>query len=351
MHHPTTGMAQELPNVGRDPILLFDQPTDANFDPDGYLWANPDIAAVAAESPDSDFASRHFEGFGRSEHRQQLITSALPGVAAMRASKLATLRRRSPHAMAALEQYSELFCGHTIEALKVPGDSRLPAPYDLISYNRYDPAIDAWIDGNPDLLFLDAGAGLRNVYRPNVVNAEIAMLPSTDVLCFGDTLPFDDDTFDGVVSLAVLEHVENPFHVTEQLVRVVKPGGRIVVDWPFLVPLHGYPHHYFNATPEGARLAFERIAGVEVVESFVPLNFHPVFALLGILGGWQAGMSGEDREEFLRLTVSDILAAFESYPLTNPWAATGLQRSWVTGLPQSGQTGISAGTRLIVSKA
>jgi SAM-dependent methyltransferase len=242
VQHSTTGKLQKFLNrferlhAGRGPIPFFDVPTSENSDPVGYLLANPDLAAPAQESSDPDFASHHFQNFGCNEHRQQLMTSALPQVAAMRKSKLAKLRKRSRRPLAALEVYSELFCGHKIEALKVPGDSRLPVPYERISCNLYDPAIDAWIDQNRTSLFLDAGAGFRNVYRPNVVNAEIAMFPSTDVLCFGDSLPFDDDTFDGVLSFAVLEHVEDPFRVTEELVRVVKPGGRIVVDWPFLHP-------------------------------------------------------------------------------------------------------------------
>ena len=121
-------------------------------------------------------------------------------------------------------------------------------PYDRISWNVYDPGLDTVFADNPTSLFLDMGAGLRRDYRPNVVYAEIAMLPSTDILCFGDTLPFEDDTFDGFVSLAVLEHVPHPFVVAEQLVRVVKPDGWVLVDWPFLQSVHGYPNHYSNAT-------------------------------------------------------------------------------------------------------
>ncbi len=356
MRHPTAGRLQRLLHrferlpTTRGPIALLDTPTVDTLDAEGYLLANPDLAAAAQASPDPDFAARHFQDAGHNEHRQQFMTGALPQVAAMRKTKLAKLRKRSPRAMAALETHRELFCGRRIGALKVPGDPRLPVPYERISCNLYAPEVDTWIDEHPGWLFLDAGAGFRNVYRPNVVNAEIAMFPSTDVLCFGDSLPFDDDTFDGVLSFAVLEHVEDPFRVTEELVRVVKPGGRIIVDWPFLQPLHGYPHHYFNATPEGARLAFERIDGAKVVESFVPLNLHPVFSLRWILDEWQAGMSGEDRDAFLQLTVSDILDVFAGSPLNNPWTLPGLENSWVTGLPQSGQAGISAGTRVIVTK-
>ena len=48
----------------------------------------------------------------------------------------------------------------------------------------------------------------------------------------GRTLPFGDATFDSVGALNVLEHVEEPEAFVTELVRVVKPGGKVVVSSP-----------------------------------------------------------------------------------------------------------------------
>jgi len=45
-------------------------------------------------------------------------------------------------------------------------------------------------------------------------------------------LPFDDGTFDYVVTIDVHEHVERPKGITEELRRVTKAGGRIMVTVP-----------------------------------------------------------------------------------------------------------------------
>jgi ubiquinone/menaquinone biosynthesis C-methylase UbiE len=42
-------------------------------------------------------------------------------------------------------------------------------------------------------------------------------------------LPYDDDSFDAVLSCGVLEHVEDPHDSLEELRRVLRPGGRLYV--------------------------------------------------------------------------------------------------------------------------
>lgn len=53
----------------------------------------------------------------------------------------------------------------------------------------------------------------------------------------GECLPFADDHFDLILSHEVLEHVNDDRRSMEEIVRVCRPGGRIVV----FVPNRGYP--------------------------------------------------------------------------------------------------------------
>lgn len=50
-------------------------------------------------------------------------------------------------------------------------------------------------------------------------------------------LPFPDDEFDGVHSERLIQHLADPSETVEEFIRVVKPGGRVVVvdtDWASL---------------------------------------------------------------------------------------------------------------------
>jgi len=57
------------------------------------------------------------------------------------------------------------------------------------------------------------------------------------VCAAGEGLPFPDGDFDLILSHEVLEHVQDDRAAVSEMIRVLKPGGRIVV----FVPNRGYP--------------------------------------------------------------------------------------------------------------
>ncbi len=74
----------------------------------------------------------------------------------------------------------------------------------------------------------------------------------------GCAMPFDDESFDTVLNIQVLEHVLEPLAMVSECARVLKPGGRVVFLIPQTGVLHLEPHHYYNFTPFWIRQAMER---------------------------------------------------------------------------------------------
>jgi len=169
-------------------------------------------------------------------------------------------------------------------------------------------------------LVLDCGAGLRDVYYENVVNYEIVDYDTTDVIGLGEALPFEDNVFDAVISIAVLEHVRNPFACAAEIIRVLKPGGELVCSVPFLQPLHGYPHHYYNMTTQGLRALFERALIIDDLS--VVSEGLPVWSLTWIIRSWAEGLDEPARSEFLSMRLGDL----------RQFTPDMLDRRWVTGL-------------------
>ena len=163
---------------------------------------------------------------------------------------------------------------------------------------------------NQNNLVLNVGAGYRkNKERyfslDNVINVEVFNYATTDVVCNGDNLPFKDNSFDVVLSLAVLENVPNPWVHASELIRVLKPGGTIYVNVPFLQPYHGYPNHYFNMTKSGVQQLFDK--QINILQHNIENFEKPVHTLTWFLQKYCDFLDVNTRSNFKKLTVGEIL--------------------------------------------
>lgn len=151
---------------------------------------------------------------------------------------------------------------------------------------------------------LDFGAGLKFVsdYSEHSINLEIEAYPTTDIVAAGQRLPFPDNTFEGVFSLSVLEHVSDPFKCASEMARVLKPGGKLLIGAPFLFQEHGYPEHYYNMTRRGVANLFE--GHLEITG-----QWYGRTAIPSLLKQYHASLPKDAAQEFENTTIGDIIRA------------------------------------------
>ncbi|GJD47447.1 Ubiquinone biosynthesis O-methyltransferase, mitochondrial [Methylobacterium crusticola] len=309
---------------------LVEPATAATFSEAAYLAANPDVH-LAVRTGRLASGRAHFDRHGQRQGRRQRRRPE--GLEAMMAAKL---DRLAPHMRDDLPhrrigpKYDYLS-----DALRELAGADETAN---VSQNAYDGHAEELIAAYPDGLVLDCGAGRRERYYANVVNLEIVDYDTTDVLGIGEVLPFRDASFDAVISIAVLEHVRDPFACAREIARVLKPGGRLVCAVPFLQPLHGYPHHYYNMTGEGLRNLFERHLAVD--HQYVPASLLPIWSLTWMVQSWAAGLPPEARKRFLSRRLSD----FAVDPLTL------LDQPYVRQLSDEKNLELASGTYLFAHK-
>lgn len=281
-----------------DPILLRSRATIERFSEAGYLSANPDVRA-AVEKGVYSAGLVHFKRYGVREGRQQDV-DAVADISALRREKLARLEPfiRTDAPMLWRDGKMDFLTTALREEARITDT-------DSISFNGYDAAVGEMIARHRGGLILDCGAGRRDAYYRDVVNFEVVDYDTTDVLGIGEHLPFIDGTFDAVISVAVLEHVRDPIGCAREISRVLKPGGELFCSIPFLQPLHGYPHHYFNASSQGIRRLFEDELDVKSVTVFP--STHPIHALFMILSSWERGLDAGAARRFRKMTVEDLL--------------------------------------------
>jgi SAM-dependent methyltransferase len=142
-----------------------------------------------------------------------------------------------------------------------------------------------------DYLMLDFGCG-RNVHK-DLIEALEAGYVGIDIragaMVRGDAhrLPFSDAVFDGAISTAVLEHLQNPFIATAELYRVLKPGAYFFGVVAFLEPFHD--SSYCHLSHLGTRSVLESSGfqvehmwpGISILDAFFDDLFRgwPIFLL------------------------------------------------------------------------
>lgn len=94
-----------------------------------------------------------------------------------------------------------------------------------------------------------------------------------DILANAHNLPISNESADGVICKSVLEHVENPFKVVEEIYRILKPGGKCFVYVPFLHAWHGSginEKDYWRFTEDTVKYLFRKFSKIEIC----PVKYH-----------------------------------------------------------------------------
>ena len=126
---------------------------------------------------------------------------------------------------------------------------------------------------SPSGKWLDVGCGLRP-YEPYFptglyvgvdieVSGRIPAMKAPDYYYDGRLLPFPDDSFEGVISTQVLEHVRDPLGLLAEMYRVIKPQGSLIISLPFVWQEHEEPYDFFRFTRFGITELLEQ-AGFKV---------------------------------------------------------------------------------------
>lgn len=90
-----------------------------------------------------------------------------------------------------------------------------------------------------------------------------------DILADGCELPLQSNSVDAVISVATLEHVQDPPAMASEVCRVLKPDGLFIGTVAFMEEMHGHSfyhmtHHGVTALLENAGLTPSQIAPIDI---------------------------------------------------------------------------------------
>jgi SAM-dependent methyltransferase len=139
---------------------------------------------------------------------------------------------------------------------------------------------------------VDLGAGGRRI-SPRTVALDFVAGPDTDVVGDVQRLPFRDGSVDLVFATGLFEHVEDERAVIAEIRRVLKQGGLVHVEIPFLEAYHEDPIDVRRLTADGLDRAMRR-GGFRTIRRGGHIG--PTVALVSLAARWWAlWFEGEGR--------------------------------------------------------
>lgn len=96
-----------------------------------------------------------------------------------------------------------------------------------------------------------------------LIESDVAHGPNTSIIFDSHYIPFRDNSFDLVIAQAVLEHVLDPFICVGEIHRVLKPGGMVYAETPFMQQVHGGKYDFHRFTHLGHRRLFRHFTEIK----------------------------------------------------------------------------------------
>src|SRR4030067_3462098 len=148
---------------------------------------------------------------------------------------------------------------------------------------------------------LDVGGGkgfgyvrqIEIIGKRDSINISAALEP-TVVADLNDTLPIPEDAYDNVICFNTIEHVFDEHKLLAEMLRVIRPGGRLIITAPFLYRGHGTYGDYHRHTAdywESALVDQGWNTHAFVVQSLV---WRPLSTPLAWLAWFMGGLRGRD---------------------------------------------------------
>jgi SAM-dependent methyltransferase len=135
---------------------------------------------------------------------------------------------------------------------------------------------------NEQNVILNIGSGpTYYMGRKDIINIDSYAFKEVDIVADASDIPLKNNSVDLILNLALLEHVENPKEVVDEMYRIIKPNGDVLCFLPFIQPYHAAPNDYQRWTIQGSKILFSCFDKIEI-----SIAQGPTSGLLWVLQEW-----------------------------------------------------------------
>jgi len=126
--------------------------------------------------------------------------------------------------------------------------------YGQIRAKLPDPGLGPWVE-------LGSGPGFAKEVIPELQLSDVVKAPWHDHEIDAEALPFADGSLGAIVLFDVLHHLREPARFLTEAVRVLRPGGRVVLVEPYVGPFSFAVYKLFHQ--ERCDFALDPLGSVE----------------------------------------------------------------------------------------
>lgn len=157
------------------------------------------------------------------------------------------------------------------------------------------------------------------------VNLEISTNPN--IICDVSKMPLKNDCADVIICTEVIEHLEYPTACSDEIYRLLRPGGVAFVSVPFMYPIHADPYDFQRFTADGLRSFLRRFSFIEIIPMGGYLGTLGMLLEIGIPGITGQGL----HKKIIRRSLYWLTKALCSLDLSRPDWANPIWQKFTTG--------------------
>lgn len=122
-------------------------------------------------------------------------------------------------------------------------------PFLLQIYREWYQLIASNFNETDQVLELGSGAGFMKEYLPKLITSELFETPGVDRVLDAHQMDVGNACLDGIVMTDVLHHIPDCDLFFHEALRVLKPGGKLVMIEPWYTPWSGFVYKNFHHEP------------------------------------------------------------------------------------------------------
>jgi SAM-dependent methyltransferase len=136
-----------------------------------------------------------------------------------------------------------------------------------------------WEFGSYHVVGQEHRGSVKDALHVDVVGCDLRMGPGVDRIEDLHALTMAGDSIGSALLLDTVEHVARPWRALEEIHRVLRPGGIVLITSHMYFPIHAHPDDFWRFTKSGFAVLLERFEAICVESAGMPKLPHTVIGV------------------------------------------------------------------------